>query len=401
MNLDRKSGVGFVLAVGVWAGLISGVVAVSQGVPEPVKVITGAGNNEVKPANVLPPDESEKETLKKYQASEWAGRFFRKALAPYGEWMDVQKLGQVWRPKVEKGWSPYSVGDWVYTDLGWVWTGDEPFASIVYHYGRWARTKELGWVWVPGLDWSGGWVSFRYGANYVGWSPLPPSVEWEENRGVGVWVDKLGGLGPDHYRFCSVSNFGAEKIREKFIPVSGNAEAMRSTVNVTNIVRLGKTVAVTGLSHEIVSARSHFSVVPVPLRKEPNLRRFRELLSGVEGYPTVRRDGSVFLLAPEWRQFVDSGKAVKMGFDLEEEKVVKAGNDPRWLEGKEAPADVAADAKKAQEKKEVTVTVFSGWESVVGEGERKLRAKVAREVSGLDPVSFPAKQPSADDLPRF
>jgi hypothetical protein len=131
MNLDRKSGVGFVLAVGVWAGLISGVVAVSQGVPEPVKVITGAGNNEVKPANVLPPDESEKETLKKYQASEWAGRFFRKALAPYGEWMDVQKLGQVWRPKVEKGWSPYSVGDWVYTDLGWVWTGDEPFASIV------------------------------------------------------------------------------------------------------------------------------------------------------------------------------------------------------------------------------------------------------------------------------
>jgi hypothetical protein len=109
----------------------------------------------------------------------------------------------------------------------------------------------------------------------------------------------------------------------------------------------------------------------------------------------------VFLLAPEWRQFVDSGKAVKMGFDLEEEKVVKAGNDPRWLEGKEAPADVAADAKKAQEKKEVTVTVFSGWESVVGEGERKLRAKVAREVSGLDPVSFPAKQPSADDLPRF
>jgi hypothetical protein len=125
------------------------------------------------------------------------------------------------------------------------------------------------------------------------------------------------------------------------------------------------------------------------------------LLSGVEGYPTVRRDGSVFLLAPEWRQFVDSGKAVKMGFDLEEEKVVKAANDPRWLEGKEAPADVAAEAKKAQEKKEVAVTVYSGWESVAGEGERKLRAKVAREVSGLDPVSFPAKQPSADDLPRF
>jgi CRISPR/Cas system endoribonuclease Cas6 (RAMP superfamily) len=142
-------------------------------------------------------------------------------------------------------------------------------------------------------------------------------------------------------------------------------------------------------------------VVPVPVRKEPNLRRYRELLSGLEGYPTVKRDGAIFLLAPEWRQFVDSGKAVKMGFDLEEEKVVKAANDPRWLEGKEAPAEVLADAKKAQEKKEVPVTVYSGWESVTGEGERKLRAKVAREVSGLDPVSFPAKQPSADDLPRF
>ncbi len=399
----RNRGAVVALSLCVFSGTALERGAFCQAVPEPVRVLTGAGeSNGGKAAGLVPTEDlADKESLKKYQASEWAGRFFRKALAPFGEWKDVQKIGQVWCPKVEKGWSPYSVGDWVYTDLGWVWTGDEPFASIVYHYGRWARTKELGWVWVPGLDWSGGWVSFRYGANYVGWAPLPPSVDWEESRGVGVWVDKLGGLGPDHYRFCSVSNFGAEKIREKFIPVSGNAEAMRSTVNVTNIVRLGKTVAVTGLSHEIVSARSHFSVVPVPLRKEPNLRRFRELLSGVEGYPTVRRDGSVFLLAPEWRQFVDSGKAVKMGFDLEEEKVVKAGNDPRWLEGKEAPADVAADAKKAQEKKEVTVTVFSGWESVVGEGERKLRAKVAREVSGLDPVSFPAKQPTADDLPRF
>jgi hypothetical protein len=81
---------------------------------------------------------------------------------------------------------------------------------------------------------------------------------------------------------------------------------------------------------------------------------------------------------------------------------LNAANDPRWLEGKDAPADVAADAKKAQAKNEVLLNSYTGWESLgQGEGERKLRAKVAREVSGLDPVSFPAKQPTPDDLPRF
>lgn len=387
------------LALLPFAGMRGG----AQAAPEPVRMLTGGdGASAGTSRGVIPTEEDEKKTLQKYQASEWAGRFFRKALAPYGEWVEAKKLGQVWRPKVQKGWSPYAVGDWVYTDLGWTWTSDEPFASIVYHYGRWARTREMGWVWVPGLDWSGGWVSFRYGANYVGWAPLPPSVEWDEVRGIGVWVDKVGGLGPDHYRFCTVSNFGSERVREKFISVEKNAEAMRSTVNVTNVVKFGKTVAVTGLSHEIVSARSHFSLAPVPLRKEPNLRRYRELLSGLEGYPTTRKDGTIFMLAPEWRQFVDSGKAVKMGFDLEDEKVVKAANDPRWLEGKDAPADVAADAKKAQAKNEVLLNSYTGWESLgQGEGERKLRAKVAREVSGLDPVSFPAKQPTPDDLPRF
>jgi len=57
-------------------------------------------------------------------------------LREYGEWVDVQTYGRVWRPRVAVGWSPYV-------------------------YGRWARASPYGGAWVSGQPW--GWYPYRCG----------------------------------------------------------------------------------------------------------------------------------------------------------------------------------------------------------------------------------------------
>src|SRR4051794_2735185 len=74
-----------------------------------------------------------------------------------GEWFEVADYGYAWRPSVavsNAGWRPYSDGYWVYTDVGWTWVSNEDFGWATYHYGRWLRLRDRGWVWVPGQEWA-------------------------------------------------------------------------------------------------------------------------------------------------------------------------------------------------------------------------------------------------------
>jgi hypothetical protein len=104
---------------------------------------------------------------------------FQQALAPYGEWRQHPRWGDVWVPDQRpRGWRPYSVGHWVYTDdWGWYWISDDDEADwgwVTYHYGRWILERGFGWFWVPGNDWGPAWVDWRRGDRYVGWAPLAP-----------------------------------------------------------------------------------------------------------------------------------------------------------------------------------------------------------------------------------
>jgi hypothetical protein len=100
--------------------------------------------------------------------------FFFDALAPHGKWSRHGKYGYVFIPAVDRDWAPYTEGRWIWTDHGWYWQSDEPFAWAVYHYGRWLYIEDVGWVWVPGTRWGPAWVSWRRSDDYVGWAPLPP-----------------------------------------------------------------------------------------------------------------------------------------------------------------------------------------------------------------------------------
>jgi hypothetical protein len=103
---------------------------------------------------------------------------FYAPLAPSGTWVTVGSYGPCWRPSgVVVGWRPYCYGHWVWTDCGWYWASDEPFAWACYHYGTWVYDSDQGWVWVPGVEWAPAWVTWRVGGGYCGWAPLgPPGV---------------------------------------------------------------------------------------------------------------------------------------------------------------------------------------------------------------------------------
>ncbi|MHB8338464.1 MAG: DUF6600 domain-containing protein [Ignavibacteriaceae bacterium] len=111
--------------------------------------------------------------------------FFYSSLSPYGSWIQINGGVNVWHPEnVGYGWSPYYYGHWVWTNDGWYWDSDEPFGSIVYHYGRWYNDETYGWIWVPDYQWAPAWVEWRYDNDYIGWAPLPPYASFSVDFGI-------------------------------------------------------------------------------------------------------------------------------------------------------------------------------------------------------------------------
>jgi hypothetical protein len=118
---------------------------------------------------------------------------FNEPLTPYGSWETVGSYGRCWHPShVEADWQPYTVGSWEWTDAGWYWQSDEPWAWACYHYGSWYNEPRVGWVWIPATDWAPAWVTWRSSDAYIGWAPCGP----------GLTV-----LAPSFFTFCDVHHF--------------------------------------------------------------------------------------------------------------------------------------------------------------------------------------------------
>lgn len=100
---------------------------------------------------------------------------FYQPLAGYGSWIQVGSIGRCWHPAVTSEWRPYCNGYWQWTNCGWYWVSDEPWAWACYHYGTWAFDPTDGWVWVPGVEWAPAWVNWRVGDGYIGWAPCGPA----------------------------------------------------------------------------------------------------------------------------------------------------------------------------------------------------------------------------------
>jgi hypothetical protein len=101
-----------------------------------------------------------------------AARRFVRPLARLGEWVRLADGRPAWRPgSVDESWRPYRSGSWAWTEAGWYWVSDEPWAWATYHFGRWSLDSRLGWIWSPGDEWAPSWVVWRRGPGVVGWAP--------------------------------------------------------------------------------------------------------------------------------------------------------------------------------------------------------------------------------------
>ena len=168
---------------------------------------------------------------------------FYNRLQPDGQWFNDATYGSVWQPKIastDQQWRPYTDGRWVYTDRGWTWISNENFGWATYHYGRWARLSERGWVWVPGSTWAPAWVSWRQSDDYVGWAPLPPETESEQDVKIEEWADTYYNIGPGSYVFLKTTDLGNPSYRGFIASSHDDLDIISRTNNVTSIY-YGKT----------------------------------------------------------------------------------------------------------------------------------------------------------------
>jgi hypothetical protein len=213
---------------------------------------------------------------------------FRDALESHGQWIDLDSYGTVWAPLgVRADWRPYADGRWIYTELGWLWLGDEPWAWAVYHYGRWLEDPDHGWVWVPSSTWGSAWVAWRRGKGWVGWAPLPPDARWTADAGLSMDPKELDKAIPGRsWSFVSARDFTSSKLRGRIAPIGRNTTLLSLTMNVTRYAVSGSRPAERGMTAEGVGLGGR---PPRPIRvttaRAPRINRAEIVSSGaVEVY---------------------------------------------------------------------------------------------------------------------
>jgi hypothetical protein len=175
---------------------------------------------------------------------------FEAPLQAQGTWISVGTYGRCWRPAgVAVGWRPYCEGEWVWTDCGWYWRSDEPWAWACYHYGGWVYDSFYGWVWVPGVEWAPAWVSWRVGGGYIGWAPLGPG---------GVFIG-AGGAVSESFVFLEADHFH-ERVRRSTVIVN-NPTIIHQTRQITNVRRETRTLGPSGSQKVIVNEGPGIAVI--------------------------------------------------------------------------------------------------------------------------------------------
>ena len=245
---------------------------------------------------------------------------FYEPLSPYGSWVIVGSYGRCWKPaRVETGWRPYCDGHWQRTEAGWYWASNEPWGWATYHYGRWDWSVEFGWIWVPHTQWAPAWVSWRQGAGYVGWAPLPPSARIGTRGRVGV---RETALAPHAFVFVSEQRL-LEPVRSTTVIVN-NTTVINQTVNITKVQVVNKTVINEGPRPEIIERRSGRKIEAVPVQE---LRRSEEteVASRQRNIPsTIDRRGP-----PSTRTATAPGNTIPVHEPRQVERPTEARKEPQ------------------------------------------------------------------------
>lgn len=94
-----------------------------------------------------------------------------KELAAHGSWEKSAIYQWVFVPKASADWKPYQNGQWVYSNAGWLWRGQEPWSWVTDHYGAWVYDAGK-WKWQPGTKWNASSVLWQEAGDLIGWRPV-------------------------------------------------------------------------------------------------------------------------------------------------------------------------------------------------------------------------------------
>src|SRR2546430_8190124 len=324
--------VGFVLGSALVLALTGCTTYVEQ---EPARTVYGSPPPETPAAPVEPPVvviQTEND--------------FYEPLSPYGSRVIVGAYGRCWRPaRVETGWRPYCDGHWQRTDAGWYWASNEPWGWATYHYGRWDWSVEFGWIGVPHTQWAPAWVSWRQGAGYVGWAPLPPSARIGTRGNVGV---RETALAAHAFVFVSEQRL-LEPVRSTTVIVN-NPTVINQTVNITKVQVVNKTVINEGPRPEIIERRSGRKIEAVPVQE---LRRSeeRQIASRQRNIPsTLDRRGP-----PSTRTATAPGNTIPVHEPRQVERPTEARKEPQQQPARPETRTTSRDEARPEAKAGTTI----------------------------------------------
>lgn len=153
-------------------------------------------------------------------------------LASYGTFFEHQKYGKVWMPSanvVPQGWHPYPPCHWVNTKYGWYFQDGTPWGAIVHHHGRWAHEPKVGWMWIPGEEFSPGWVVWKTSEQWVGWAPTPPDQDMKTLDADEFNTDKM-------WTFMDAKKFGKSCAGDAVVVASQVPVILAQTRYITEFV---------------------------------------------------------------------------------------------------------------------------------------------------------------------
>jgi hypothetical protein len=196
---------------------------------------------------------------------------FNNALAPYGQWVQVDGYGRCWRPTVviyDSAWQPYcDRGRWVYTDCGWYWDSNYSW-GVTFHYGRWFNHPHYGWCWWPETVWAPSWVTWRSSSDYCGWAPLPPFTAYQPGigftyRGANVSVGFDFGLAAGCFTFVSADHFCDPHPRNFRVPHQHMSQIYNQCSVVNNYNFNHHTIVNNGISVTLIGSAYHHDIPAV------------------------------------------------------------------------------------------------------------------------------------------
>lgn len=214
-----------------------------------------------------------------YDDSAQSAGYFYPSLAPYGSWSQLPGFGPCWQPfcaKTDRTWKPFcNRGQWFFTDCGWFWNSFYPWGWAPFHFGRWCNHPRLGWIWFPGKTWSPAWVTWRDSSKNIGWAPMPPRSDFDQNglsfQGREVQNDFGFGLRPNDFTFVPAQEFGSMQVSSHRLDLPQTTRIFPDTRVVNNLAWANGRVLNAGLDVNLIAADSRQPIIRARLKDSASL----------------------------------------------------------------------------------------------------------------------------------